>query len=262
VRLPIKRRLGITAIAILCVAAPAPPLTAREIDETVTPGWPAIADIDTALAKVKADPNLAADRTVKTLRWRDSTTQRSGMPPWLSWIAGLFRWMSESARALMWVAVAALIGVLLVFFARLLRGASLNQPKHPLPVPTHVGDVDIRPETLPDDIGAAARALWDRGEHRAALALLYRGLLSRLAHVHRIPIRDSTTEGDCLTLTSGSQLSETRREYVSQLVRVWQRAVYGREDVQAATVHLLCKDFGAALDPLSPGDRAANRGAA
>jgi hypothetical protein len=262
VRLPIERRLGITAVAILFVAASAQPLTAQEINETVTPQWPTITDIDAALARTKADPNLAPDRTVKTLRWKDSTTQRSRMPPWLSWIAGLFAWMSESTRALMWVAVAALIGVLLVFFIRLLREASLNQPKHPLHVPTHVGDLDIRPETLPADIGAAARALWDRGEHRAALALLYRGLLSRLAHVHCIPIRDSTTEGDCLTLTSGSQLSQRRREYVSQLVRVWQRAVYGREDVQAATVHLLCQDFAAALDPLSSGDRAARRGAA
>ena len=68
--------------------------------------------------------------------------------------------------------------------------------------PTHVRDLDIRPESLPDDIGAAARALWDRGEHRAALALLYRGLLSRLAHVHRLPIRDSSTEGDCLALAA------------------------------------------------------------
>ena len=45
-------------------------------------------------------------------------------------------------------------------------------------------------------------ALWDRGDHRAALALLYRGLLSRLVHVHRVPIRDSSTEGDCLALAA------------------------------------------------------------
>jgi hypothetical protein len=262
VPLHIKDRLRIIAIAVLIVATLCEPMTAQQNEQTVTADWPANADIDAALAKTKADPNLATDRTVKTLRWKESTTQRPEMPPWLSWIAGLFRWMSESARALMWVAVAALIGVVVVFFSRLLRGASLTQHKPPSHVPTHVRDLDIRPETLPHDIGAAARALWDRGEHRAALALLYRGLLSRLAHVHRIPIRDSTTEGDCLTLTSGSQLPARRREYVSQLVRVWQRAVYGREDVQAVTVHRLCKDFAAALDPVSPGDRATSGGAA
>ena len=56
------------------------------------------------------------------------------------------------------------------------------------------------PRSLPADIGAAARALWDRGERRAALALLYRGLLSRLVHVHRLPIRDSRPKATALRL--------------------------------------------------------------
>jgi hypothetical protein len=117
--------------------------------------------------------------------------------------------------------------------------------------PTHVRDLDIRPETLPTDIGAAARALWDRGDHRAALALLYRGMLSRLAHVHRVPIRDSTTEGDCLVLAA-NHLSSDTQAYASRLVRVWQRAVYGDETVIPATIHELCDGFARALDRTVP----------
>ncbi len=49
-------------------------------------------------------------------------------------------------------------------------------------LPSHVRELDIRPESLPDDIGAAVRALWLAGERRAALSLLYRGTLSRLVH--------------------------------------------------------------------------------
>ena len=101
--------------------------------------------------------------------------------------------------------------------------------------------------------------MWDRGEHRAALALLYRGLLSRLAHVHRLPIRDSTTEGDCLAL-AGTHLTERRREYTAQLVRVWQRAVYGGEDATSSAVYGLCDDFAAALDA-SPATEPAGGGA-
>src|SRR6185295_7845985 len=97
--------------------------------------------------------------------------------------------------------------------------------------PTHVRDLDIRPETLPPDIGAAARALWDAGDRRAALALLYRGLLSRLIHVHRLPIRDSSTEGDCLELAA-RHLTDTRRQYAAALIRAWQRFVYGGEEIQ------------------------------
>ena len=108
-------------------------------------------------------------------------------------------------------------------------------------------DLDIRPASLPPDIGAAARALWDGGQHRAALALLYRGLLSRLAHVHSVPIQDSTTEGDCLALAA-AHLARPRHDYVSRLVRVWQHAVYGHEEVSAGAVHDLCDGFATALD--------------
>jgi Domain of unknown function (DUF4129) len=204
-----------------------------------------------ALEMVKADPNLATERTINTLQWKQSKQQtRRGMPAWLAWIAGLFAWLDRSARFLVWAVVIILVGFLLVYAVRLAQRFSAPAPDDAFVPPTHVRDLDIRPETLPADIGAAARALWDRGEHRAALALLYRGLLSRLAHVHGVPIRDSSTEGDCLALAS-SHLTEGRREYVSHLLRVWQRAVYGREEVHSGTVYGLCENFATVLDHAS-----------
>ena len=208
---------------------------------------PGPAEIARAIEKVKADPNLATERTIKTLRWKDSTAKPSGVPGWLRWIAELFGWLEQSARVLVWCAAAVLAGMLVVYIVRIVRSHGMPRRDEPFVAPTHVRDLDIRPETLPRDIGRTARALWDRGEHRASLALLYRGMLSRLAHVHRIPIRDSTTEGDCLALAA-MHLPQRRREYASLLVGVWQRSVYGREDVRAATVYALCDDFASALD--------------
>src|SRR5690606_9992514 len=117
--------------------------------------------------------------------------------------------------------------------------------------PTHVRDLDIRPESLPDDIGAAAWSLWEHGEHRSALSLLYRGLLSRLVHAHALPIRDSSTEGDCLALAE-RYLASDRHDYVSQLIRTWQRAVYGGENPQAPDIRRLCDDFAQALRASAP----------
>ena len=108
-------------------------------------------------------------------------------------------------------------------------------------------DLDIRPESLPPDIGAAARALWERGEHRAALALLYRGMLSRLAHVHEVPIRDSSTEGDCLALAA-RKLDAARVAYVTQLVRTWQRVMYGGMSIEDGVAHELFAGFAQNLD--------------
>jgi hypothetical protein len=220
------------------------------------------AEIAHALETVKADPNLGTERTIKTLRWRESTpAARSAMPAWLVWIAGFIRWVEQSARMLVWCAAVALAAVLVIYMVRMVRTHGVLGGTESFVPPTHVRDLDIRPEALPKDIGAAARALWDRGEHRASLALLYRGLLSRLAHVHRIPIRDSSTEGDCLAL-SASHLTRGRHEYALRLVTVWQRAVYGREDVQPAIVYVLCDDFASTLDPALPLDTHTPDGAA
>ena len=62
-----------------------------------------------------------------------------------------------------------------------------------------------------------------------------------------MPIRDSTTEGSCLALAA-QHLSGERHEYVSRLVTLWQRFVYGGLDADTASVHELCLGFARALD--------------
>ena len=206
------------------------------------------AEIAKAVEAVRADPNLGGKREVPTLQWRESAPQRPwSWPSWLEWMRDLITLIAQSGRALFWIAIIALALFLATYLVRVMSGGRDSQHGGRFVMPTHVRDLDIRPESLPADIGAAARQLWDRGEHRAALALLYRGLLSRLAHVHKVPIRDSTTEGDCLSLAV-QHLDETRHAYVAQLVRTWQRAVYGGAEPDTATVHALCDAFGRTLD--------------
>jgi hypothetical protein len=151
-----------------------------------------------------------------------------------------------------WVLIAGLIAMLAMFIYRIVRDVRIDKMGTKFVAPTHVQDLDIRPESLPDDIGAAARALWDRGEQRAALALLYRGLLSRLAHVYEVPIRDSSTEGDCLQIAART-LEAPRLEFATRLVRTWQRAIYGGLSVDTEVAHELCANFDTYLErPADP----------
>lgn len=249
-------RLRIELAALLLgaslLAAPAAALaaTATAADAVAQPDAPTAAEIDAAFAKVKADPDLADERTVRTLNWKEPQKERkrSEWREWFKWVGDLFGWIAQSSRVLVWVIIAALIGAFVIFVVRIfMSGRELGFTAKFI-APTHVQDLDIRPESLPDDIGAAARALWDSGDSRAALALLYRGLLSRLAHVHEVPIRASSTEGDCLELAS-RKLDAARFEYTTRLVRVWQRAIYGGVTLDNGDVHALCAQFGAHLDP-------------
>jgi hypothetical protein len=217
------------------------------------------AAIARATAAVKADPNLATEQTIKTLRWRSTSTPRTTPPARLEWLRDLVRWVDQSARVLMWATLAVLAAVIAGFVVKMLNERTTFAPvARARAVPTHVQDLDIRPETLPADIGRAARQLWDGGDHRAALALLYRGLLSRLAHVHQLPIRDSSTEGDCLTLAG--RLGAGGGAYAARLIATWQASVYGHAATQTAVVHGLCDEFSVSLDvlaaPATPGDEA------
>jgi hypothetical protein len=208
-------------------------------------------EVGAAVEKLRADPNLQFTRSVRTLRWAGKQQQVSNPPSWLEWVLNLFRWIAETGRIFVWVALAISVAVIVIFVVRIIRAADLRGSGSFDEPPTHVRDLDIRPQSLPDDIGAAAKDLWNRGEHRQALALLYRGALSRLVHEHRVPIKHSTTEGECVSLAA-LHLGADSLGYLSGLVRVWQRAVYGGTDPQTDIVISLCDGFSAALDPPPP----------
>jgi len=243
-----SRRAGhVLAVALLCALFTS---NARGQDAPVEreSKAPTDAAISDAVARVKSDPALGRTRTIRTLGWRNSApSPPSTTPAWLRWLVDLFRYVGQSTRVLVWVIVALSAVLLLFYLVRVLPMHRGRERDGELAAPTHVRDLDIRPESLPADIGLAARTLWDLGERRGALSLLYRGLLSRLAHVHRVPIRDSSTEGDCLDLAR-RHLAEEKHTYSSRLIRVWQRVVYGGADADADVVYALCDGFAAALD--------------
>ncbi len=236
---------------VLAAAVAFAPLTGAAQEPPAGEG-PTRLEVQKALDKVANDPNLATERTINTLRWKEPepVTEEPSWWGWANaiarWMRGLFGWIAESGRLLVWVVGALALALLALFIARLVRERGL--PRVPKQfAPSHVRDLDIRPESLPDDVGAAALALWQRGEHRAALALLYRGALSRLVHVHAVPIRASSTEGECLAL-SRPRLAEQSARYATSLVEVWTAAVYGAREPAMSVVQALCGEFAAALD--------------
>jgi len=210
-------------------------------------------EVAKALARLQADPSLSGETTVRSLRWVDSKKppDSSDTWDWLTelgrWIGGIFRWLAQSGRLLILACVLVLAALLAIYIYRLVRDSRRRAGGAATVAPSHVRDLDIRPESLPDDIGSAARVLWEQGEHRAALALLYRGLLSRLVHLHAVPIRESSTEGDCLALLANNGRGDLI-DFSRRLVRVWQRAVYGGQEPDDAAVMDLCASFSAALD--------------
>jgi hypothetical protein len=181
-------------------------------------------------------------------------------PP-LPWLAALARWLAESSRVLVWVLIAVAAAVVVVTARRWLAVHGDSIATRGARLPSHVRELDIRPESLPADIGAAVRELWLAGERRAALSLLYRGALSRLVHSYQVAIGDASTEGDCVRLARAA-LPAPRGDFVTALVDAWQLAVYGGRPPATEHVLRLCADFDRllpAVAKVAPGAQAARR---
>jgi hypothetical protein len=214
---------------------------------------PTVRQIEEALERLGEDPQLGTERKARTLRWKSGDSKPAEKPSgWLLWVQGLFNWIAGSARMLVWALAAVLAAFIAIYILRLLRSRVASARGASFIAPSHVRDLDIRPESLPADIGAAALQLWETGEQRRALALLYRGLLSRMVHAHHAPVRDSTTEGECIVLARRC-LPEASGEFASSLVVTWQQAVYGGLLTATEHVRTLCTGFSASLDPVAAG---------
>jgi len=236
------------------VAAPA---ASAIVVPVAADGRPSRDAVEAELATLRADPRFGGTQKQKTWRFkeRDSEAKKSeppsGMPAWFKWLGEFGRWMTAAGRLVVWAIAAVLVAVLIVGLRYWIRERAGALPQRAAPLPSHVRDLDIRPESLPDRIGAAAAALWQRGEQRAALSLLYRGALSRLVHVHALPIRAASTEGECVALAR-ARLRAEPAGYVARLVGAWQLAVYGARLPQTDEVLALCSEFDARLQAPAP----------
>jgi len=211
--------------------------------------------VQAAADVVRADPNLPGTETTKTLRWKKKKDEKesknsSNNYSWWRWMYEMGQRMALGARWLMWLALAALAAFVLVRLPTWLRlrGERLAADNHTAP-PAHVGALDIRPASLPADIGHAAALLWQRGQTRAALSLLYRGSLSRLVHLHGVPIRAASTEGECLHLAA-QRLSSGCMQFFHAVVQAWQGMAWGHQLPSSDVVLALCDKFEQQLSPV------------
>ena len=201
-------------------------------------------EIRTAAAKLRADPNLGGERTLRTLRWDEQNPDKASPAP--RWLTRLFDFFAQSSSLLLWIVGALCAALAVVWAIRVLRKRAPSAPLEERGVTTVQG-LDIRPESLPENIGAAGLALLEAGREREALSLLYRGALSRAVHRYGVAILPSATEGEALRAVNAT-LDPPRAAYFADLVALWQRVVYAGDVVSAKPIDRLCRGFAASLE--------------
>ncbi|MFM2289489.1 MAG: hypothetical protein RL684_2632 [Pseudomonadota bacterium] len=243
-RRSVQGACALLLLATLFAVARAAPLPAAGEPPPAAGSTVTDADVQRARKALEDDPLMGGMQAHKRLHWRDPDKPEKSTPrPWLErvlrWLAEAGRWIASSARALVLVVAAIGVALIAVVIWRSWQRRSGAGGVDVAPPPTHVRGLDIRPDELPPDVPAAARALWLAGEQRAALVLLYRALLSALAHGFQVPIRDSSTEGDCLAMARG-RVPEAGYDYAREFVSTWLAAVYAGQWPADSRFEALC----------------------
>lgn len=173
---------------------------------------------------VYVGPNMPDGPKMKPINWE-----------WLEKILGLG---AKGARIVAWAAFAVAAAFLLYHLAKYLRlraGARSRGAR-----PDFLFGLDVRPESLPDDVAQTAESLAREGRVREALSLLYRASLVRLMD-EGLEFTQGDTEGDCLRRVESS--APQRHGYFAHLVDAWQLLAYGHRPVAAAAVEQFAREW-------------------
>ncbi len=117
------------------------------------------------------------------------------------------------------------------------KNANLGSKKKP----EQLFGLDLKQETLPEDVVKESKALWHSGEHRDALGLLYRASLSKLIHDFNCEFEDGFTELECQTIVERMQLPLA--SYFAKLTTVWRLLAYGHQLPTESSFMLLAEQW-------------------
>ncbi len=216
------------------------PLQAEEITtdkEALSAQRLAASDSGEVIRQVLQDKDFGGERM--TEEWALKEFERTAMDKPeldLGWIADIIRSLANLTEVLLWVGIILLALFLISRIARMVNPPGKDQRARN--IPAVISGLDIRPESLPDDVAGTARALWQQGQYREALSLLYRGTVSSLVHHYEVNLTEGATEGDVLQ-ASGPLLANETLDLLRQITRSWQTIAYAHrqpDDRQAQQV--------------------------
>jgi Domain of unknown function (DUF4129) len=181
-----------------------------------------------AVAKAYRDKDLGPKEKITAWEPKNKEKEKEqtedpsfkGLEPFFQAITASIAFMAEYG---LWILFALFIAFLVWKFRDWMPWqGDKTRPKRELGALTESDVLNL--ETLPDDISRVVQQLWPQ-QPRAALALLYRASVERLADRLGIHFPPGATEAECLRRSK--RLSQPESEAVFQrVVRAWQAAAY------------------------------------
>lgn len=188
------------------------------------------ADFQASVKRAYTDPDLNPKVTRTVWEPRNKIKQEAELPKpktavqqWFEAFGQVIAFIAENA---LWILIAILVALLLRFHRLWLPWISDRFERERAPDALAEHAIAL-PETLPDDLPGAVRALWQQGQPRAALALLYRAAVLRLDDALGIALPPGATEAECLRRARRLDDSDYAQLF-ARIVRCWQAAAYAQ----------------------------------
>jgi len=191
--------------------------------------------------EIIADEDFAIHhRTVKVPKEETSSGGNFSWPDWLSNL-GVPGFIGAVGVAVFWIILTLVVAGIVYLIIRnwhvFSRGSGGRQGGADKPRTEAVMGMDIRPESLPDNIVAAAREAWRNGDSHLALSILYRGSIAWLVNKESLQAAGNATY----------------KSYFSTLTGTWVDVAYGKKDPEDSNMSDLCDQWP--FDAVNPGGR-------
>lgn len=156
--------------------------------------------------------------------------------------------LANGTEILLWMLVIGLVCFVVYRYRHWL--ASFNLPEmekaEKKDTPETLFGMDVRPQSLPLDVSEQALKMWQEGQYRNALALLYRASLVDLFK-RGLDVDEGATEQECLKASLANQaklnIPDGPMQYFSTLTHHWRRLAYGHIPPSDEQGVGLCKDW-------------------
>ncbi|MEX2205104.1 MAG: DUF4129 domain-containing protein [Myxococcota bacterium] len=231
--------LGLLALAL------ALPAHTRADDETraepATCETPGPAGAGACIDAVLASEEFATVEKVELWLPKASEPDKSADP---SLLARFGLWLASVGgtllRVVAWLGLAAVLTGLGVAVVRSLRERDLRPGAQSVNLSGARVSLDLRPEALPADVVAEARARFARGDAPGALSLLYRGALVQLVRGFGLAVPAGATEGECERLAREALDAGLARDFKA-LTRAWVFCAYAHQPPAPDAFAELCQ---------------------
>ena len=194
------------------------------------------------IARILAEPEFDQHKDVKRWRWLGEEKKKEQKSSrWAHFWSNLAKLFADISQGLLWVAIAILVPVAFYILRNFVPEPRVRKTEDYEP-PANLFGLNVAPESLPEDIAAAAAALRRQGRLRDALSLLYRGALSVLIHRARVIVRPGDTEGDCERAAQAG-IPSVASQYFSRLLTIWRQTAYAGLETNSQAIDDLCRDW-------------------